>query len=265
MALALITGASSGIGAAFAIELAQAGYDLVLVARRGDRLAKIATDLQATHGVSVKTLTADLCTEAGISLLEQEITALPELSILINNAGFGTTGNFAAIDLSKQIDMINLHIMATVRSCRAALPGMIQRNSGKIINLSSISAFLPTAGNATYAATKAYLVSFSEALQAELIDTEIQIQALCPGFTYSAFHDSAEFVNFDRNRIRKMLWMDAASVARSSLSALESNRSVVFIPGWVNRLLIAVTRPQLMRVLLGLYPRKKVSKQAVKQ
>ncbi|AFY70272.1 short-chain dehydrogenase/reductase SDR [Thalassoporum mexicanum PCC 7367] len=261
MPLALITGASSGIGAAFAIELAQSGYDLVLVARRTERLAAIAQQIKNTYQISVKTLTADLSSEAGMSLLEGEIASIQNLSLLINNAGFGTSGNFADIDLRKQMDMINLQIMAVVRSCRAALPGMMQRNQGSIINVSSISAFLPTAGNANYGATKAYLVSFSEALQAELINTDIKIQALCPGFTYSEFHDSAEFSHFDRRLVRQWLWQEANTVAQLSLAALWANRSqrsVVFIPGWINRLLIAITRPKLMRVLLGLSPQRTV-------
>jgi short-subunit dehydrogenase len=154
MSLALITGGSCGIGAAFAIELAKAGFDLVLVARRTDKLTAIAKQIETTYQVGVKTLAADLSNETGISLLENEIASHQNLSILINNAGFGTTGNFAEIDLGKQIEMINLHITATVRSCRAALPNMIQRNQGSIINVASISAFLPTAGNANYGRPK---------------------------------------------------------------------------------------------------------------
>jgi short-subunit dehydrogenase len=200
---ALITGASSGIGATFARQLAGKGYDLVLVARRRERLASVANELQKTHSVSVETLVADLANLSDIEKVEKRIRKLENLSTLINNAGFGVSGNFAETDPAKQIDMINVHIVASVRLCRAALPGMIARHHGAIINIASTAAFVPIPGHIMYNATKAYLVFFSEALQAELTATGVHVQALCPGFTHTEFHDTSEFTTFNRSRIKR--------------------------------------------------------------
>jgi short-subunit dehydrogenase len=237
----LITGASSGIGATFARRLATRGYNLILVARRKERLTNLVSELEQQYPVTAEILVADLSQSAGIEQVEKRITELESLAMLINNAGFGTTDNFANIVLSRQLEMVQLHVVASMRLSRAALPGMIAHHRGTIINVSSVAAFIPMPRNVTYCATKAFLNTFSEALQAELTGTGVQIQALCPGFTYTEFHDTTEFENYKRARIPKVLWMSAESVVDESLNALKRGQ-VIFIPGLKYRLLVAVIR-----------------------
>lgn len=227
---ALITGASSGIGEAFARRLAAEGFDLTLVARREDRLRALAVELSATYGVSVDALKADLARDEDIARVSQVIEGASDLSLLINNAGFGTRGNFSEVPLSRHIDMIRVHDVASVALTWSALPGMVARGGGGIINVSSIAAFFPSGGGATYTATKAYLNNFSEALAGELYGTGVKVQALCPGFTYSEFHETLEYEGFDRGKIPDVLWMPAEEVVGESLAALNGDR-VIVVPG----------------------------------
>lgn len=247
---ALITGASSGIGAAFARALAAEGYDLLLVARRAERLAALAAELQQ-HGGTVDMLAADLATPAGIEQVAQRITHLPNLTLLINNAGFGLKGDFWDVDLARQQAMIYLHVQAAVALCHAALPGMLARRCGQIINVSSVAAFGPLPGNATYMPTKAYLNHFSESLALELQGRGVQVQALCPGFTYSEFHDAPAYAGFDRGRYPGFMWMTAEVVVAQSLAALRrAGQPVVFVPGRLNRLLAYIQKSGLPRPFL---------------
>jgi len=238
---ALITGASSGIGAAFARQLAPQGFHLILVARRKERLAALAADLQGRFPISAEVLDADLSEPADIERVERRIAELENVDLLINNAGLGAPGSFAEIDLVTQLTMIDVHIIASVRLCRATLPGMITRHRGAIINVSSIAGLVPIPGSATYSSTKAYLNVFSEALQAELRGTDVKVQALCPGFTHTGFHDTPEHRGFHRSGIPESLWMSAEEVAAQSLNAL-GRRQVVFVPGFKNRLLAVAAR-----------------------
>lgn len=250
---ALITGASSGIGSAFARQLAAQGYDPILVARREQRLAALAAELQSHYPITAEVLAADLANLADIERVERRIAELERLDLLINNAGFGAPGSFAEVDLGTQLDMINVHVIASVRLCRAALPGMITRHCGAIINVSSMAGLVPIPGSATYSASKAYLNVFSEALQAELRGTGVKVQSLCPGFTHTGFHDTPEHRGFHRSRIPEAMWMSAEEVAAQSLSALD-RRQVVFVPGFKNQLLAAVARNtprSLLHVLRG--------------
>ncbi len=238
---ALITGASSGIGAAFARQLAPQGFHLILVARREERLAALAAELQGRHRISAEVLDADLSEPADIERVERRIAELENVDLLINNAGFGAPGSFAETDLATQLTMIDVHIIASVRLCRATLPGMITRHRGAIINVSSIAGLVPIPGSATYSSTKAYLNVFSEALQAELRGTGVKVQALCPGFTHTGFHDTPEHRGFHRSGIPDALWMSAEEVAAQSLNAL-GRRQVIFVPGFKNRLLAIAAR-----------------------
>lgn len=238
---ALITGGSAGIGATFARHLAAQGYDLVLVARGKERLQALAAELSGRHGSAVEILVADLVDQAGIGQVAERIEHLDDLTLVVNNAGFGTTGRFARVDPERQIDMINVHVLASVRLTQAALPGMIARAQGGIINLASLAAFAPLPGGATYSATKAYLVMFSEALDNELQGTGVHVQALCPGFTHTEFHSTPEFSDGDRQGIPGFLWMQADDVVDASLSALRRGE-VVCIPGAKNRVLATLMR-----------------------
>jgi len=236
---ALITGASSGIGEAFARQLALEGYALILVARRQDRLTKLADELHQLYGVQIQVLAADLAQATEIEKVAQKIKQTENLSILINNAGFGFMGEFAETDLAKHLAMISVHITASVSLCHAALPGMLARKEGFLINVSSIAAFFPS--HPTYSATKMFLNSFSEALQTELTDSNIRVQALCPGFTRTEFHDGPDFKAWNRSLIPSKMWMTPAEVVSESLKALETSQ-VICIPGAKNRQFVALTR-----------------------
>jgi short-subunit dehydrogenase len=238
---ALITGASSGIGAAFARQLAAEGYHLILVARRQERLAALADELQGQHCTIAEVLVADLASSTDVKRVEQRIAELEDLELLVNNAGFGASGHFAQVDLTRQLDMIHVHIIASVCLTRAALPKMVARCRGAIINVSSVAGFVPMPGSATYSATKAYLNFFSEALQAELKGSGVRVQALCPGFTHTGFHDTTDHEGFDKSQVPAPLWMSAEEVVRQSLTALGRNQ-VIYVPGLKNRLLATVAR-----------------------
>lgn len=235
---AVITGASAGIGSEFARQLATAGFDLTLVARREERLRALAGELSAAHGVAVDVWPADLANEADVAALGRHLAGTADLMLLINNAGFGTQGQFVDLPLERTLDMIRVHVLAAVALSRAALPGMIARGQGAIINVSSVAAFFASSGGATYGATKLYLNNFSEALTAELRGTGVVIQALCPGFTLTEFHDVGDYVGFDRGRIPGAAWMTADAVVSESLAALGSGR-VIVVPGTRYRALVA--------------------------
>jgi hypothetical protein len=234
--VALITGASAGIGAAFARQLAARGFGLILVARRAERLEALARSLPG----NVSVLAADLTTEPGLRIVEDAVRACSALSLLVNNAGFGTLGRFWETDLAAQETMYRLHVLAVMRLTRAALEGMTARAYGAIVNVSSVAAFTTSQGNVSYNSTKAWMNSFTEGLDMELrgARSPVQVQALCPGFTITEFHEN---LGIDRRLIPAWLWMTADDVVDTSLRALGS-RKVIVIPGWKYRLLVAVLR-----------------------
>ncbi|MCS6848890.1 MAG: SDR family NAD(P)-dependent oxidoreductase [Anaerolineae bacterium] len=236
--VALVTGASAGIGVAFARQLARAGYDLVLVARRKDRLDALAASLRQQHTIEAHALPADLANADDIERVAgvaADVSEAGRLDLLINNAGFGTVGKYADLPFQSQLDMLHVHVTATMRLTKAALPGMLRRGRGGIINVASTAGWYPLPGNATYSATKRYLINFSESLQAELDGSGVCVQVLCPGFTYSEFHDREPYraSGFRRERLPAFMWQTAEEVAEASLNAL--GREVVCIPGVHNR------------------------------
>jgi len=247
---ALVTGASSGIGEAYARKLASFGYNLVLVARREARLHALATEFRQKYGVQAEVLPADLSTEAGIARVEQRIVGGDDIDFLINNAGYGLVGNFAETPIEQTQALLACHVLASLRLCRAALPGMIHRQRGAIVNVASVAAFVPKAQDGTYGALKAFLLSFSQSLALELAGTPIRVQALCPGFTRTGFHDHPEYIRRKvKQRIPAWLWMNSEPVVTASLRALGENE-VVCVPGWHNRLIVAATRFGLTNWLL---------------
>jgi hypothetical protein len=234
---ALITGASAGMGAEFAGQLAAAGTNLILVARRLDRLEELARGLREKHAVAVDCLQADLATSEGIDRVERRITETETLDLLINNAGFGGgPGSFVEREAGHHLGMVQVHVTTTVRLCRAALPGMIARGRGGVINVASIAAFSSLSGP-MYSGTKAFLVMFSENLQSELLGTGVSVQALCPGMTHTEFHEVAEI---DKAVVPRALWMTAEKVVRTSLRRL--GRGAVCIPGWKNKTIAFLMR-----------------------
>ncbi len=236
---ALITGATSGIGAEFARQLAAQGCNLVLVGRREEQLRALAAELAQQHGITADVLLAELATEAGVAAVEAKIAALPRLDMLVNNAGFGFEGTFAQTDIQPHLDMIHVHILATVRLTHAALPGMLKRKAGAVINVSSVAAYLPYPGGATtYNATKAYLNMFSRALSAELHASGVKVMVLCPGFTLSEFHDRPGLESFNRADYPRFIWLSAQQVVSTALRDLRRGK-VVCVPGWMYQLLAA--------------------------
>jgi len=232
---ALITGASAGIGFSFARQLAQKGFDLILLARRRDRLERTAKKLESDYGIHCEIIVADLSDMDQIKHTADLIYTIDSLDVLINNAGFATIGAFSGVPLEKSMRMFHLHTTACVMLTHAVLEGMLKRKRGAIINLSSVAAFTPTPGNVMYDATKAFVKTFSENIQLEMEDADIRIQALCPGFTRTEFHEVGDFIHFDRREIPDSLWMSSEQVVSLSLKELENKRNPVLIPGWKNR------------------------------
>ena len=228
---ALVTGASSGIGEAFARGLATRGDDLVLVARRRDRLEALAADLGGQGG-GVEVLPADLTAEEGLVAVERRLRALTEpVDLLVNNAGFGSSGPFAELDIDRELEMIDLNVVALVRLTRAGLDAMGQRGAGAIVNVSSLASFQALPLTATYAATKAFVTSFTEALAEESRGSGVRLQALCPGLTRTDFHATADW---KLGWLPATTWQSPEQVVDASLAALAQGR-VVVIPGVVNR------------------------------
>jgi uncharacterized protein len=236
---ALVTGASSGIGRAFALALAADGADVVLVARRRDRLESLATDVETTHGTKAEVLVADLSDSADLGAVERCLAdeARP-IDVLVNCAGFGTHGRFAELPVDKEEAQVLVNVVAPVRLTRAALPGMLERGRGGIVNVSSIAAIQPLPQWATYGATKAYLTSFSQAVHEEVRDRGVTVLALMPGFTCSEFQDESRS---GTERLPDFVWMQVDDVARSALGALARGRAT-FVPGIGYRVFAAVSR-----------------------
>lgn len=237
--LAVVTGATAGIGREFAEQLAARGYDLLLVARDRSRLGETATGLGTAHGVRAEAFPADLTMDDDVGRLAERIAAAPLLAILVNNAGFGTRGRLAEASPERQVAMVRLHTLAPMRLTQAALPVMLRNRAGSVVNVSSIASFIFSAGNANYCATKAYLTTFSEGVAAELAGTGVQVQALCPGFTRTEFHSRMAEAP---ERLPRYAWMSAQAVVRHSLRCLDRGGPVVCIPGLRFRLLVAALR-----------------------
>lgn len=235
--IALITGASSGIGAEYARQLAARCKAMILVGRREARLQAMADEL-AAEGLEIHCLAVDLAEPLGVTRAVEAIRQKGPVTMLINNAGFGTLGPFAKQDPQGQQDMVSVHVNATLALTRAAIPYMKEAGGGVIINVSSMTAFVPMAGVAVYAGTKAFLNVFSESLQQEVRDDRITVQCLCPGYTRTEFHGRDGFAGFDPAQVPEQMWMNAEEVARDSLNAL-GNGKVVYVPGTDNRAIIA--------------------------
>lgn len=244
-----ITGASSGIGAAFARKLA-GGHDLLLIARRKDRLETLRAELSRAYGTNAEVMQADLSTDGDIEAVAQRIERESRLSLLINNAGFGTKGRFWEADLDSQDRMHRLHVLASMRLTHAALRNMVPRDFGGIINVASVAAFVRSAGSTSYSATKSWMTAFTEGLYLELksVQSNVAVQALCPGFTYSEFHEAVGITR-EQMMSNKGFWMTAETVVDASLEGL-SRRKLIVVPGWRYQLLTGlVTKlPTRMRL-----------------
>ena len=224
--VSLITGASAGLGVDFARQLAAKGHRLVLVARRKERLDALAAELGNARAVEM-----DLSKEGASDRLMADLAAHGEhVDLLVSNAGFGLTGRFADLDGKRQREMIDLNCGALVELAHAVLPGMIERKAGAILNVASTAAFQPGPGMAVYFATKAFVLSFSEALHEEVRQQGVVVSALCPGPTATEFGEVAGF----GKPLPQMVFADSASVVRAGLDGIDAHRAIV-IPGLMNK------------------------------
>jgi short-subunit dehydrogenase len=228
---ALVTGASSGIGRAFAGELAARGHDLVLVSRREATLHELAAQLERDHGHPSEVLAADLETDAGTRAVEARLAdAASPVELLINNAGFGTSGAFWELDVDREEHEIALNVVALVRLTHAALGPMVERGHGGVINVSSVASYQPTPWGATYGATKAFVSSFTNALYEELRGTAVRAMVLAPGYTHTHFHERAEM---PATQTPELIWQRPDEVVDAALRAYEKGRAVC-TPGPLN-------------------------------
>ncbi|GHH64269.1 dehydrogenase [Streptosporangium violaceochromogenes] len=218
MPSALITGATAGIGAAFARRLAADGFSLILVARDGERLTAAAEKLCLRYGVNAEALPADLSTDEGLERVEKRLGE--GVDLLVNNAGFGHAGSSPGVPVAEELRMLKVHCEAVLRLTMAVLPGMRERDRGAVVNVASVAAFF-TRG--TYGASKAWVVSYSEAMAAELAGTRVRVMALCPGFVRTEFHRRA---SMDTSSIPGFLWLSADDVVDEAMRDLARGRRV---------------------------------------
>ena len=248
--LALVTGASAGIGAAFARTLAARGHDLALTARRLDRLEALAGELRARHGVEVLTLAADLADPAAPACLAEAVAAQGRgVDVLINNAGYGLPGGFGGNSWADQAAVLQVMLTAPTELTHRLLPGMLSRRHGRIVNVASVAGMTP-GGVGLYGPVKRYLIGASQSLHMECAGTGVHVSALCPGLTWSEFHD----VNGMREPLSRAtppwLWMDADAVVEAGLAAVEKNQPVC-VPGLVNKVIAGLARHLPERWIMG--------------
>jgi uncharacterized protein len=248
---ALVTGASAGLGMHFARLFAQDGHDLVLVARRRDKLDQLAAELRQVYGIHTTVIAADLTDpKAPLHLHEKVMRAGIEVEFLVNNAGFGTSGAFAELNLARELDLIELNVKALTHLTGLVLPAMVARRSGRILNVSSLAGFLPGPFMATYYASKAYVLNFTEALAYELRGTGVTATVLCPGATATEF---AHVAGIESSALFQMSSADAASVALYGYRSMLKGQTIA-IPGVKNKLAqesLRVSPRSVMRVLAG--------------
>ncbi|MDP1872874.1 SDR family oxidoreductase [Phenylobacterium sp.] len=239
--LALVTGASAGIGATFARSLAAQGHDLALTARRLDRLDALAAELRERHGIEVLTLAADLADPAAPRALQAALTAEGRtVDLLINNAGYGLPGAFGDNSWDDQAASLQVMLTAPCELAHLFLPGMTARGFGRIVNVSSVAG-LVAGGAGLYGAQKSFLVRFSQSLHLECAGSGVHVSALCPGLTWSEFHDVNGMRDALDSATPAWLWMDAETVVAAGLAAVEANRPVC-VPGAVNKTLVLLAQ-----------------------
>lgn len=250
---ALITGASSGIGEAFADVFAAEGFDLVITARREDRLRALAARLERRHGGRVHVIVADLAERDAPGRLCSELAGRGlTIDVLVNNAGYGIPGAYLASEWARHAALLQVMVIALAELTHRLLPAMIERGYGRVINVASLAALVPApAGHTLYAACKAFVVKFSESLANEVRRSGVHVTALCPGFTLSEFHD----VTGTRDTVRQLpswLWMDAPTVARQGFDAVMAG-TPVHVTGRVNGAIALLARylPQRLLVAVG--------------
>jgi short-subunit dehydrogenase len=253
---ALVTGASAGIGKSFAHALAARGDDLVLVARDVARLERLAEDVHERHGVEAEVLGADLLADEGIVVVERRLRdASRPVGLLVNNAGMGTFGEFLTTDLGAAEREIRLNVLALVRLTHAALESMVPRRRGVVLNISSLAGYQPAPSSATYAATKAFVNSFTHSVHEECRREGVHVMLVCPGYTHTEFHERA---GLGPTQIPEFMWQSPEQVVTAALRDLDRRRAVS-IPGALNKTLGAassVTPAAVTRRIAGMVMRR---------
>jgi short-subunit dehydrogenase len=253
MAIALITGATAGIGAQYARLLAKEGFDLILVARNKNRLASTAKSLNKEFGVKVEVLPADLTKPVQLEKVRKRLSdSRKPIEVLINNAGFGINKSFLVSDLSDEQGLLDVLVTAPMRLTHAVLPIMKERNSGTIVNVSSVASWI---AGGSYSAAKSYLTVLTESLHTELRPTKIKISALCPGFTRTEFHERGRM---KMSGLPNFMWLSAEEVVSKSWRDVNAGK-VISIPGWQYLILSSISRfgPRPMVRRIGMNVRKK--------
>lgn len=253
MATALVTGATAGIGAAYAELLAKAGFDLVLVARDLPRLNTVANNLKKSYKIKVETIKADLTKPMQLANVEKRLAnAAKPIEVLINNAGFGIKDSFLDSDLKREQELLDVLVTAPMRLTHAVLPLMVKRNSGIVVNVSSIASWI---AGGTYSSAKSYLTVFSEYLNNELKGTKVKVSALCPGFTRTEFHQRGKM---RMTGLPNFMWLDANKLVAKSWSDAQKNKAVS-VPGFQYKTLaiIAQYAPRPLVRKIGISVRKK--------
>ena len=253
----LVTGASSGIGAQLARQLAQKGRGVTLAARREDRLRALAEELTGRHGVRAEVVACDVSLAAERSRLVEEVAGRGlGVAVLVNNAGFSTTGPVANGDHDREVALVRTNVEAVVDLCSLVVPSMVERGGGAILNVASTAAFQPLPGQSAYAASKAFVLSYSQALRAELRGTGVGVTVLCPGPVDTEFNEVAGLSDAEaESSLPRFMWVPAEKVAAAALDGMERDQAVV-VPGWANRAGAAGARLAPQRLLAGLVAKR---------
>ena len=250
---AAVTGASEGLGKEFARQLAAEGYNLLIIARRPALLQELKENLEKRYGIQVEPMVCDLSKPEELKQVEDRLEKEESLEILVNNAGFGLDTAFPDVDPDRNEAMIRVHAIATMRLSRAALVPMCQRKKGYIINVSSVAAYLYGPKTAEYAATKAYILSFSKSLQCDVRKYGVRIQALCPGFTHTGFHATESMKLFRKNETPPWLWLSAEYVVKTSMRSVRRTSRVVCVPSLRYKLILALICNPIGSALIGYF------------
>lgn len=243
--LALVTGASRGIGLEFAKQLGQAGYNLALVARSKDKLETIAVECRDRFGIAVQVFGCDLALPNAAHEVQAQI---PDCDVLINNAGFANNGKFAKMNETEMLQELQLDVVTLTQLTRLYIPGMIERKDGKVLNVASTAGFLPGPNMAVYYASKAYVISFSEAIAQEVRGTGVTVTVLCPGATYTGFQERAKV---ETTPLFRLPMAKAADVAKAGIEGMMRGKPVV-VPGMTNKLVAISPKLTPRRLLVAI-------------
>lgn len=238
--LAIITGATGGLGKAFAIQLARQKYNLILSGRQEDKLREIAGQLEHKFAIKAEPLIADLSNPEGIKILTDKIETTERIDMLVSNAGYGERNKFNDEQVDDVMKMLSVHVNATVQLVHKVLPAMIKAKCGNIISVSSLSAFVPAPGSSVYSSSKLFLNSFMESIHMEVSRLGIKVQSLCPGLVHTGFHNGSAVEHAVETR-GFSLWMQPEEVVYASLRGLDRGK-VICVPGSINKLIRGILR-----------------------